>query len=828
MPGRRAVAASTALIPVLLLWCLPHAGARSFPKDPPVDFVGGGELPTGGRTPAARKANALGTTGAFFWLWLPEDSLARDIPYKQVCVVSVAEDTPAHGVLRAGDIIVGIGGKSFDKDLRQEMAAALAAAERPENEGRLALTVWRDGTTHELAITIPVVQGRYDPAAPLSSGKIQTRIDQLTAAILKRELKGGISDCLCGLGLLATGEKVHLPKVKALAQALLPDNKPIDINQQNINCWYGAYRLILLSEYYLATQDKAALPGIRTLAIAYAQGQSGAGTWGHRLTRPIETNGAFHGPPPGYGAMNAVSITMTIALRLAQQCGVDHPEVRQAVQRSHDFLRFFVDRGTIPYGDHEPHQDKHENNGKNSQVAVLFDLLGNREASAYFARMTLASAHGTVREQGHTGHFFSQVWGPLGAGVAGPNAADVFLDRMHYYYQLEQRLDGRCVYQPNLHSDEEHLKYRNWDLSGARLLQYCLPRKAIYLTGKNGRTMDPLSREEAKAAVAEGERDTFAELTTEQLLTSLGSWSPIRRKWAAAELSRRDEDLVGALIDMLDSENRYARYGACDALRRAGRQSTEAVDALIKVLQTSKDLTFKWHAVWALCEPDDANGHGLKTVAFTAVPTLLELAATVDEEQDPRRKLHFTLSLVLFYSRNHLGFEGLLGHGKGFDKVDAKKLRAAVRSILSNPNGRARSLCSDTFSALSEADRQALWADIYTASKERSPSGVMYQDIVRINGVKLMADHAYKEGLDVGMLIYREKRWGAFRRKRGIPEAFVPYGVAAKPYVPEFRKAAEKGKPEDPKTRRLLEIIEILETAPAPELKSLTPYLKAP
>ena len=51
----------------------------------------------------------------------------------------------------------------------------------------------------------------------------------------------------------------------------------------------------------------------------------------------------------------------------------------------------------MPYGDHEP-KLAHDNNGRMSIGAVLFDLAGQKTEAEYFVRMTLASHD--IREAG--------------------------------------------------------------------------------------------------------------------------------------------------------------------------------------------------------------------------------------------------------------------------------------------------------------------------------------------------------------------------------------------------------------------------------------------
>ena len=125
------------------------------------------------------------------------------------------------------------------------------------------------------------------------------------------------------------------------------------------------------------------MPGLRRLALEAAHGQSKVGTWGHRFAMP-------DGRVGGYGCMNSPGIPLTISLVLAREAGVKGAAMDVAITRSARFLRWYVDKGAIPYGDHAPWPG-HEDNGKCSMAAVLFDLLGDREAATFFAKMSNAA-----------------------------------------------------------------------------------------------------------------------------------------------------------------------------------------------------------------------------------------------------------------------------------------------------------------------------------------------------------------------------------------------------------------------------------------------------
>jgi len=154
--------------------------------------------------------------------------------------------------------------------------------------------------------------------------------------------------------------------------------------------------------------------------------------------------------------------------------------------------------------------------------------------------MTLASYK--IREQGHTGHFFSWQWGALGAARGGEKAAQSFVKNTRWFTELERRPGGGSVNQPQLDTGRgQH--YYDWSTTGSRLLQHCLPRRKLYITGKGNSCIEPITAKEVEEAVAAAEFDA-EQLTTPQLMTALGSWSPVVRQRAAEGLGKREADDV--------------------------------------------------------------------------------------------------------------------------------------------------------------------------------------------------------------------------------------------------------------------------------------------
>jgi hypothetical protein len=285
---------------------------------------------------------------------------------------------------------------------------------------------------------------------------------------------------------MATGRDDVMPLVRDLAHSLiLKPGESLSVEEHvSMQSWYWSYRAIFLSEYYLLTKDKAVLPSIDEYVTKIAMGQSGAGTWGHTYAAR-ENTGSLHGYLGGYGALNQVGLTCMMALALGKKCGIENKEVLDAIKRGDDFFSYFIGKGMIPYGDDEPYTT-FDDGGRAGEGAILFELLNKKSGAEFFSEMILGSVP-SGRDLGHTGCYWPQLWGGIGVARAGTKGLQVFMREMDYIFTLERQYDGRFVYQGNtgqsIKSDELGQAKEKIDTTGARLLQLCVPRRKIYLTG---------------------------------------------------------------------------------------------------------------------------------------------------------------------------------------------------------------------------------------------------------------------------------------------------------------------------------------------------------
>lgn len=777
---------------IVLFLALAVAGYGAEVKIP--DFTRGEKVVQEGKDKI--RARMLGPTG----LWVEMYSKSMDHGgtrlTRQFLVSKVEEGSPADDKIKPGDVILGVAGKNFESDARKVFGEAIEQAEG--TDGNLSLSVWRSGQLSDVILKLKVFGVVHSATCPYSCRKCEALIDVLAEQTKKAPLPPGRTEkgqgglmvpSMYALGMLATGRDDLLPYIKAYAHSLCVDSKTgqpfkFVVSEDGRRVWHTGYNLIFLSEYYMVTADEFVLPTVKELAVGGAQGQSGVGTYGHRFSSR-KPDGSLHGPLVGYGAINNAALTMCNGMLLAQKAGVEDEEVVRAVKMGKRFFDFFVEHGTIPYGDHWANYEWLDNNGINAQAAVMYGLLGDDRGQRFFSSLAVASAP-TGGEEGHQGCYWSHLWGGLGSARSGEEGAQAFFRETRYIRTLERSWTGQVLDQGSI-GQSRHSGMTRGDVTGERLLLYSLGRKNLFITGRDLKANKPLNGEALEDALEGGRliydpelRKTLPETTIFKLLSN--ELTPVRYI-AAKTLQEQNLNRVDKLIAMLDSDNRYTRYGACNGMAMAGFKSTAAVSALAKKIEADDDILFRYFAVEALASRNKPWGqneeYGLNKAAGPAVPLLLKLASK-PVPNDPRQHLHWCISEALFYGGKDL-FKQYAASGT----VDDGLIVAVISSILNNENGRARSMVA--YDKITEKQLEPLWGTILACVREGAPSGIMFSYGVRTSGLAVLARHRIKEGLDLCMELAVEERdkstgwvpWFAKTMFEVLPE----YGKDAEPVV---------------------------------------------
>lgn len=772
-----------------------------FGNEPPVipDFTKGGSIPE----QATHDWN-LGATGMRGWMFISnlETSQAR-----QISVTQIAPKSPADGIFMVGDVILGVAGKRFSYDPRAEFGKALSAAESDAGKGKLTLTRWREGKEEEIVLALKVL-GDYSKTAPYDCPKSARIFDEGCKALALRmneatypNAQTPMTRSLNALALLASGKEEYLPLIRREVEwASKFEDK---------SSWWNSFVIMLLAEYKIATGDDTYTAGLNRLALGAAKGQSLVGSWGHNYALPS-------GNLSGYGMMNATGVPLTISLITAREAGLKDPIVELAISRSAKLVRFYIGKGSVPYGDHHPWTQNHDDNGKSSMAAVMFNLINEKEGAEFFSRMATA-AHGSERDCGHTGNFTNMLWAVPGVAVSGPEATGAWMNEFGgRFFDMTRTWDFRFPHPsaPEPNGDS----FRDWDATGGYLLALSIPLKKLMLTGKKPNVAPQIDATTASSLIADGRGWSFNDryshydkIDIPTLLEKLGSWSPTVRERAAIAISRRQgEKPIAAVIALLDSPSLFSRYGACEVLNLLRAEAAPAVPKLSALLN-HEDLWMRIKAAEVLAY--------MGAPAMPSLPQMLERLAQGPSKLDPRGMEQRFLCFSVFEIMLRNSLEG----------VDRTLLNKAVAAGLKNEDGRARSTITFVYKMLSFKEIEPLLPAVLEAVIKPAPSGEMFSDGIRIAGLEVLATHHVAEGIPAcTFYLLNQNIWASQIRTPEILKILVSYGTHAKAAIPQLKEAAEsfdKGYEGFPPHMSVMKATDVRKAIAAIEAATETPTL---
>ena len=722
---------------------------------------------TAGGTPTTTKTLNLGPTGAKGWLYHVNENSGLS---RQILVKTVEAGSPSAGILAAGDVILGADGTganpvNFTSDARKALGLAIADAEA-RNPAELKVLRWRSGVTTTETITLQTM-GAYSATAPYNCPKsaliLAQGLDYVMANQDSGNMKMGLLALLAANNPADPDNAARLARAQADALSLMPTQAQINdmlagkVSTESKIAWSVGHKLLVLSEYYLATGDAQVLPGIEAFAVAVANGQSALGTMGHQFTSPGpdgSVNGTYN---VGYGCVNSAGMPAFLGLLLARECGIDNPEIEPAIARASRFFAAYTDYGAHPYGEHEPYRQAHESNGKSGLAAICFSLLENRaEEQGFYAKM--ATAAPSERGVGHTGPWFNYLWSPLGAAAGGEEAAALHFSRISWDLDLSRRWDGGFDFN-NLYGQGGDGGTPGWQsnfhMYTAALLTYALPHRQLVITGKNPDTERWLDTNDVAEAAFADEYNAAAR-TTPELVADLGSFSPKVQYYAAKQLGLRTAEhatLVPQLIAIANDTNAgEQRVGACFAL---GDIKNGSAAVHLANLLTDADPEVRFASAEALRYLPQANRLAQVNTIMAATASTAKPFYPIDEE-DPIHFAHHRLCMLLFYGGTAYGPKGVIW-GNSLNGIDRNLLYPAIEAVAANPNGQARSTLGSTYPYLTEADVNAVAGALVDSVKVRAPADKMFSGGVRTGGLSTLQKFNIAEGVPLSRIIAADK-----------------------------------------------------------------------
>ena len=224
-------------------------------------------------TPAKTdKSYNLGPTGTLGWMYVEAGMTVKS---RQILITAVEKGSPADGALEVGDVILGVFGKPFTEDARKSFGWAIGRAETEDAHGILPLIVWHKGKTRSVDLKLQVI-GDYSDTSPYDCPKA-TKILEHGLVLIAKDIGKDNRFFINELALLASGKPEYLGLVRKTAHevaARTPDLDKLwqDSTPGGMHTWGFACHNLFLTEYYLATGDKAVLPPIRAYTARIARG----------------------------------------------------------------------------------------------------------------------------------------------------------------------------------------------------------------------------------------------------------------------------------------------------------------------------------------------------------------------------------------------------------------------------------------------------------------------------------------------------------------------------------------------------------------------------
>ena len=205
--------------------------------------------------------------------------------------------SPAKGLIKPGDMIIGAEGKEFKEPHKFhrkqggrgwpgppfELAQAIERAQG--GSGKLTLTVLQGGSKSKRKnITLQIESvGKFSKTWPWNC----ERSDKLLKDLLDFSFDGNYERMKRHkrvqmlLALWASGDRRAIPLVESHAKNLMK-SKPGFKSPGMGQTWMWGYNGIFIGEYFYMTRDKKVMPFVKSLLECYEYGQYENGAYGHR------------------------------------------------------------------------------------------------------------------------------------------------------------------------------------------------------------------------------------------------------------------------------------------------------------------------------------------------------------------------------------------------------------------------------------------------------------------------------------------------------------------------------------------------------------------
>ena len=470
-----------------------------------------GDTPWGHRAEAGPDASVpgwfynLGLTGLRAEL-IPDQPKALFIKY-------VFPRSPADGIVKIGDLIIGAGGQAFKEPHRNgygekvfgadgpilELALVLEACQSKEEMGKLPLTLRRGDKTVEVMLNVGQKYGAYSETYPALCPKSDAILAELLEYLVAHQESNGsfgdpVNDTFAPLALLASGNSKYLPALERNAKFHGTVTESKDLYLVN---WSYTSAAIVLSEYYLATRAEWVIPRLQKIHDLLAKGQYLKMSQINPKARethpdsfpkgPRDSHGGWgHNPGfEGYGPIAMLTGQGALAYSLMHRCGIKID--RKKLDAAYDFIkRGTGENGYVWYGDQVGGGPENWADMGRTGAAGIANFLSPYPEAVYHER---ALSH--ARVIGFHPESFPDTHGspPMGMAFAAlaakidPGSFRKLLDANRWWFTMAQCTDGSFYYQPNRDNAGYGSDSRT-TISAVVAFIFSIPKQSLVITGK--------------------------------------------------------------------------------------------------------------------------------------------------------------------------------------------------------------------------------------------------------------------------------------------------------------------------------------------------------
>jgi hypothetical protein len=203
-----------------------------------------------------------------------------------------------------------------------------------------------------------------------------------------------------------------------------------------------------------------------------------------------------------------------------------------------------------------------------------------------------------------------------------------------------------------------------------------------------------------------------------------------------------------------------------------------------------------------------------------SLPDLLVMMAT-PHPGDPRGMAQRAAAEAMFAKRGGIMTGSL-------DGVDRELLYPAIKSLLQNQDGRARGELAPIYGKLTDQDIAMLLPEVIQAISKMAPSGEMFADGIRLEGLDLLSRLGIREGMGLCVEVIDASRWGVGRRMPMCLEYLARYGSHAREVLPQLQEIRKTFAKPDDNSAMLDQAIKAIESSTqTPKLIGMDDFVKS-